>query len=187
MLNPGFIVKVLENMELAGDMYINGFKLPERCVQQLPVVRKGFVERQMDMQKLTDWEDKNTVLEWMEKMDLIIQVGPSIYFIPVLAMPVASTPTWKWSEEEEGKFDECNTTVLFAKLRFPATPHFLHSLIAVLIEEILKYQHSYLSCFINLGCSEAILPLCASQRVLTPLLLRYHEIANFIEFRAPKR
>ena len=182
MLNPGFIIKILEKMELASDMYI-----PQRCVQQLPVVSKAFVEQQMDMQKLTDWEDRNTVLEWMKKMDLIIEVGASIYFIPVLTMPVASNPTWKWSEEEEEKFEENNTTVLFSKLRFLATPHFLHSLIAVLIQEILRYQHSYPSCFINLGCSEAILPLCAFHRVLTPLLLRYHETANFIEFRAPKR
>ena len=180
-------MRVLEKMELAGHMYINGFKLTEQCVQQLPVVSEDFVKRQMDMQKFTDQEDKNTVMQWMKKMNLIFEVGTSIYFIPFYAMPVAPTPTWRWSDEEEGKFHGNDTTVLFTKLRFPATPHFLYSLIAVLIQDILKLQNSYQSCFINLGCNEAILPLCSSKHVLTSALLKYHETANFIEFRAHKR
>ena len=181
------------------------FSLNLGVLKGLPVVSRALLTQRAfsQMPDRSSESAVSSIIEWMKALEIIYSLGTwqghqsrnEKFFVPFLATEALSDDApykWDWNLAEELSDD--TALVLYAALHSHVTDHFFHRLIASLLSDALANAASNPQCYINLGCKEAMLPLFYTDRLTASgegrghrahemVLLRYHPIQNFIEFR----
>lgn len=157
------MVKLLNTCTQISHHEIEVFSVRHTSLQQFPIIRAQLLNHRMAGEMhVTEQSHQNTVIEWMKSLEVVYNLGKhserEVFFIPYLAThSLADSALYSWSDAVAEEFCDASV-VLFAKLSIPATQQFFYRLIASLLSDILQ-NPSITRCFINLGCTEAIIPL----------------------------
>jgi hypothetical protein len=163
LVRPSFVVKLLNTCTQMNHHEIEVFSVQHTSLQQFPIIRAQLLNHRMSGEMhVTEQSHQNTVIEWMKTLEVVYSLGKygerEIFFIPYLAThSLADSALYSWNDAVAEEFRDASV-VLYAKLSIPATQKFFYQLIASLLADILQ-NPSISRCFINLGCTEAIIPL----------------------------
>ena len=163
LVRPSFVVKLLNTCMQMNHHEIEVFSVHHSTLQQFPIIRAQLLNHRMAGEMhVTEQTHQNAVIEWMKHLEVVYSLGKygerEIFFIPYLATHSrADSALYSWSDAVAEEFKDASV-VLYAQLSILATQQFFYRLIASLLTDILQ-NPSITRCFINLGCTEAIIPL----------------------------
>lgn len=191
---PRLIVELMKSLmvvEHAARVYKDEFTFR----YHLPILNYPFVKKKIEAQGLKNEAEQLKLLACMKRFHFLFSIGPSTdpnkqrFLVPYLASEecVEHAKFQQWDPQYVWKnFGTPSCITLYAELRFPATLQFFHSLLAVLLAQLLNHppagrDYHY---FIKLGCKQAVLYLNYENEE-KEVFLKYHPIQNVVEFRLP--
>lgn len=157
------MVKLLNTCIQMNHHEIEVFSVRHTALQQFPIIRAALLSHRMAGEMhVTEQSHQNTIIEWMKHLEVVYSLGKhsegEIFFIPYLAShSLSDSALFSWHDAVADEFKGASV-VLYAQLSIPATQQFFYRLIALLLTDILQ-NPSISRSFINLGCTEAIIPL----------------------------
>ena len=184
---------LLKKLSLTSDAY-KDFVHNIPHLQSLPVVLYPWPKAQIfNTNPEINSQQSVSVIKWAENYDLFYSLGylgnHEVLFIPLLSTEfLADEACYDWPEgdEETHWYNRPNVVYLYAKLGFSATDHFFYSVLTEILKDILNGMQPSpnLKCYINYGCTEAILPIHVPEaNTNITVYLKYHLLQNVIEFR----
>lgn len=190
LLKPGFLVDLLRKLSLTSNFnaQVFGHNIPQ--LKGLPIFLNPWPMSQIDQAFST--QQQTSIMKWAERYDLFYSLGYSgnheVLFIPLLSTEyLAEDASYDWPEEDEPWYNRPDTTVLYAKLNFSAIDHFFYLVLTEILKDIVNNntQHNpNRKCYINYGCTEAIMPVHVSEvNTDITVYLKYHRLQNVVEFR----
>ncbi len=194
LLQPSLIPELLKCCTSMGHHDYQVFSLDLGNLKGLPVVSAPLLTQRMGIIGIANREgEANSTIESMKALEVIYSLGrhrgqdKEKFFVPFLAMEALSdSASFKWDKALETKLCSDATLVLYASLHNHATDHLFYRVIASMLNDAVANPSVQVRCFVNLGCREAMLPLFYSDGQSEMVLLRYHPVQNFIEFRKEK-
>ena len=163
----------------------------------LPILNYPFVKKKIIDKGLEKEAEQTKLLACLKKFHFIFSIGTTSdpnkqrFLVPYLATEeCAEQGTFQqWDPQYVRKnFGSPGCTTLYAELRFAGTLQFFHSVLAVLLAQLLNHPpagRDYRN-LIKLGCKQAV--LCLNHEAEEhEVLIKFHPIQSIIEFRLAVR